>query len=348
MNIYTINQPFQRLEYIDIAKGIGMILVVIGHCINGKVFPGTWINSFHMPLFFILSGLCFNEKKYPVFLPFLEKRIKTLLLPCLYFSIAITFLSTLFFEDYTPTKLLHGFPGGLWFVFILFLCELIYWSISRIPSKLLQCVLLTLSLFIGLSLNRLHIQLPYSLCSVFAATFFYGFGHLSKNKIKSITDKKHLPFPYSILLAAAFILAPGVTVFFTKAFFSMSSNSIPKPELIYCLLAIMGAYGTLILSTLHIGKNLKRPILFIGNNTLTILGTHLFFITFVSQYVHPLIHNGMIYKIIEQNHSLDSRSNLLSHYKPKGKMDAGEKLNIKSWKQIIAHFMSNQSRTEVD
>lgn len=65
-----------RIEYIDIAKGLGMILVVVGHCINGKTFPGTWINSFHMPLFFILSGLCFSEKKYPTFFPFLKKELK--------------------------------------------------------------------------------------------------------------------------------------------------------------------------------------------------------------------------------------------------------------------------------
>lgn len=42
----TSPQQTNRIEYIDIAKGIGMILVVIGHCINGKTFPGTWINSF--------------------------------------------------------------------------------------------------------------------------------------------------------------------------------------------------------------------------------------------------------------------------------------------------------------
>lgn len=66
--------PKKRIEYIDIAKGIGMILVVIGHCINDKTFPGTWIYSFHMPLFFVLSGLCFSDKKYPTFLPFLWKK----------------------------------------------------------------------------------------------------------------------------------------------------------------------------------------------------------------------------------------------------------------------------------
>ena len=75
----------KRIEYIDIAKGLGIILVVIGHCIDGKTFPGTWISSFHMPLFFILSGMCFNASRYTSLIPFFYKRFKTLFLPLLFF-----------------------------------------------------------------------------------------------------------------------------------------------------------------------------------------------------------------------------------------------------------------------
>lgn len=66
-------QSPQRLEYIDLAKGIGIILVVIGHSINGHGITGHYISSFHMPLFFLLSGLCFNDSRYPNFTPFLKK-----------------------------------------------------------------------------------------------------------------------------------------------------------------------------------------------------------------------------------------------------------------------------------
>lgn len=51
-----------RLVYIDIAKGIAIILVVIGHLLQYN-FSGTykhilfnWIYSFHMPVFMMLSG----------------------------------------------------------------------------------------------------------------------------------------------------------------------------------------------------------------------------------------------------------------------------------------------------
>lgn len=46
---------------IDILKGIGMLLVIIGH--SGCPWPFYQaINAFHMPLFFIVSGLFFSTK----------------------------------------------------------------------------------------------------------------------------------------------------------------------------------------------------------------------------------------------------------------------------------------------
>lgn len=46
----------QHLEYLDLAKGIGILLVVIGH---GSL-NNFGINVFHMPLFFVLSGMTFT------------------------------------------------------------------------------------------------------------------------------------------------------------------------------------------------------------------------------------------------------------------------------------------------
>ena len=52
----------KRIDEIDIAKGIGIIMTIIGH----NVFAGyvkTFIYSFHMPLFFILAGLVMKKKE---------------------------------------------------------------------------------------------------------------------------------------------------------------------------------------------------------------------------------------------------------------------------------------------
>ncbi|WP_270224197.1 acyltransferase family protein [Lactiplantibacillus pentosus] len=48
----------KRIEWIDIAKGIAILAVVVGHTLgpyNGQLF-GSLIFAFHMPIFFMLSG----------------------------------------------------------------------------------------------------------------------------------------------------------------------------------------------------------------------------------------------------------------------------------------------------
>lgn len=52
----------RRSTFIDIAKGIGIILVVLGHLDTNGQISREVIYSFHMPLFFLLSGIFANTK----------------------------------------------------------------------------------------------------------------------------------------------------------------------------------------------------------------------------------------------------------------------------------------------
>lgn len=56
--IYSVMGELKtHYDYIDLAKGFGILLVILGH----GMFPCHFvIDSFHMPLFFILSGLTLN------------------------------------------------------------------------------------------------------------------------------------------------------------------------------------------------------------------------------------------------------------------------------------------------
>ncbi|MCD4694754.1 MAG: acyltransferase family protein, partial [Bacteroidales bacterium] len=51
----------QRFEWIDIAKGIGILLVVYGHCQPPPLIE-KFVYAFHMPLFFFISGFLFRHK----------------------------------------------------------------------------------------------------------------------------------------------------------------------------------------------------------------------------------------------------------------------------------------------
>ncbi|MCF2657191.1 acyltransferase family protein [Lacrimispora saccharolytica] len=74
-----------RINWIDTAKGIGIVLVVIGHT---RFFPKAIIDmifTFHMPLFFFLSGYVFREKSN-----FYVAQIKQLLLKYVILSFAFS------------------------------------------------------------------------------------------------------------------------------------------------------------------------------------------------------------------------------------------------------------------
>jgi fucose 4-O-acetylase-like acetyltransferase len=75
-----------RLDWLDAAKGLGILLVTLGHTDIPSQLK-TYIYTFHMPLFFFLSGYLFTLKKFPNLKVFLSKRTKSLVLPYLCFSL---------------------------------------------------------------------------------------------------------------------------------------------------------------------------------------------------------------------------------------------------------------------
>lgn len=71
-----------RIEWIDIAKALGVVFVVLGHTGLPEVFR-RWIYIFHMPLFFYISGMFFKPVTLDVAI---KKKGKAYLLPYFFFS----------------------------------------------------------------------------------------------------------------------------------------------------------------------------------------------------------------------------------------------------------------------
>lgn len=113
-----------RIDWIDLTKGIAIFLMVCGHT-SIPLSISNWIWSFHMPLFFIISGILFNATKYPNFNLFIKKRGKTLIIPYIIFSL-ITLLTI---HDQTLKEWLYkGWINGcaLWFIPVLFFAEIFF------------------------------------------------------------------------------------------------------------------------------------------------------------------------------------------------------------------------------
>lgn len=77
------NEKLMREKWIDIVKAILIIAVVWGHVYNNGIFR-RWLYSFHVPGFFLISGVCF---KYYDFKIYIKKKIKGIVVPYAFFSI---------------------------------------------------------------------------------------------------------------------------------------------------------------------------------------------------------------------------------------------------------------------
>lgn len=86
----------KRIGYIDIAKGIGIVLVVMGHNDFALISPFAhkFIYSFHMPMFFFMSGMFFKPDL--PFWKFLKNRFHRVLKPFLAILLLIYFASLSF------------------------------------------------------------------------------------------------------------------------------------------------------------------------------------------------------------------------------------------------------------
>ncbi|MFI3200386.1 MAG: acyltransferase [Eubacteriales bacterium] len=95
----------RRLEHLDMAKGIGMVLVVLGHSTYMSDSWQVWIISFHMPLFFVIAGMLmrYHREEEKPFGRAVSKRCKKLLPVYLLFS-----LVNLFFLSQLPIEYMEN------------------------------------------------------------------------------------------------------------------------------------------------------------------------------------------------------------------------------------------------
>jgi fucose 4-O-acetylase-like acetyltransferase len=139
-----------RITWIDQAKGIGIFLVVLGHTLRGlkasQIIPDSrafrltdsWIYSFHMPLFFLLSGLFAERRIDRGARAFVRDKLATLAYPYLVWSVLQTLaqFATSRYANHRPSLSDLGWILiepilQFWFLYALFLISLFYYALRR-------------------------------------------------------------------------------------------------------------------------------------------------------------------------------------------------------------------------
>ena len=113
-----------RIKWIDLAKGITIILMVIGHTGASPVIT-NWIYSFHMPLFFILSGYTTDWTKYN-FSRLVQRKTRGIMRPFVWYSLIMCLLIWAFNIEHPYSSLENGWGAyALWFIPVLYIASLV-------------------------------------------------------------------------------------------------------------------------------------------------------------------------------------------------------------------------------
>ncbi|MDY7989745.1 acyltransferase family protein [Paenibacillus polymyxa] len=133
----------KRLDWVDSARGIAIIAVFCGHFITPDRRLEIFCYSFHLQLFFLISGFFFKHNL--TFKAFLLGQTKRLLIPLIFFGI-LNILLFDFFQNKTSSDLWGQFisiftgfknhpAGELWFLASLFTVSLTYYSLNKVVKN---------------------------------------------------------------------------------------------------------------------------------------------------------------------------------------------------------------------
>lgn len=245
----------ERLRSLDIAKGIGIILVVWAHA-GG---PGSsLIYQFHMPLFFLISGYLFNSRN--TIKEFVIRKIESLYLPFVIWNLTVILLRTLrnLFASrptvsYTVKAAIKAvllldkdnqLLGATWFLGALFFMSVLYKLVETVMGDRKYKRLLITLLFTLLAVFGFAVNLSYFLSRTLILGMFFAFGYVVKEQ-KETFRKLDNPITAAVCFVLFMFIAMNNTA-------SMGHNEYSNP-ILFVVGACMASYSTIWLSA-QIGR----------------------------------------------------------------------------------------------
>lgn len=280
----------ERINWIDWAKSICMFLVVFAHChiTDEQRVITLIIYSFHMPLFFFLSGiLCKNKRS----LYHIRKDLLFIILPYYTYGIIDICKNCLITKQTSYNVILNSLQllivgkdisiGPIWFLFALFFCKQIFRFLHfRSTFNYYTIAILILSVIITYIIDKYNINIPLFADSALFGFPFFIIGHFSNsitNRLKSINTTSRV----LILL----MMLPLFTVCSICNGYVILADCIYGNNIFqyYCS-AILGISIIVISSTLLEKQNIRFVTTF-AYGTIVTLGFHGMLLQFFQYYL---------------------------------------------------------------
>lgn len=309
----------QRIHWIDICKAAAICAIVVGHVLRGGALQ-QYVLSFHVPLFFLLSGVVFSDGGNG-FASFFKSKVKSILIPyfiwgvisCVIYAflgkfaaaalgVSITqsdsFLMTLLsfiYGNESVITMVANLP--LWFLPCLFALYMIMYPTARcVPQKYLPAAAAACFAAGCINHNLLHLHgLPFNIENAVFMSGFFALGMCIKTTPLYCDKKRFSPLQAA---AAVLLLAVGAALSQMNGHIAYSW-SLYGTYWIYMAAALTGCSGWALLC-----RQLPRcrPIEAVGASTLAILVMHkfpiLFFQTLVPFVKQRLAENDPIWGLI--------------------------------------------------
>lgn len=178
----------KRIVYIDEIKGIAMLLVVLGHVTSTPMVIRGAIYSFHMPLFFIVSGIFFRPSNN------IKKDIRSLIVPYIVVGGAIMMYKvaySYYFNCEFEWKQILSFllveykfkeidlcGGAIWFLVVLFFSKFYLRTLIKMRCSIF--FLIAGSLVSIVFSKYTHVVLPFGISQTLVCSMFVFVGYKLK------------------------------------------------------------------------------------------------------------------------------------------------------------------------
>lgn len=264
-----------------------------------------------MPLFFLISGYCYNDAKYTTVTDFLKSKYKTLFLPYLvlsFYCLVIDVFKNVFYclrgnlsgaECMSSAiKRLIGiivslrgteYNIGIWYIPLIMVTMLLFFTIVKISKKndIFLIAFSSILFFIGIILAVLTIKLPWGVDVACIAIVFVLVGYLlKKHSLIDVINKQKFSI-WIVMLLSTFAIHTAFTYMnyrFIKTNVDMYTSTYG--HFLYYLLASTG--GAILVILLCIKLHVKI-IAQIGKNSLYFYGVHGIFIEVIGIIAYHII-----------------------------------------------------------
>lgn len=199
----------KRNRSIDIIKGILIVIVVAAHYKQGSLHD--FIFLFHMPVFFIVSGMLLNRNQ--VTSPsYVVRKLNSLMTPYITYLLWDFLIVRRDFSTKTTMRMLYGvraLTGVYWYITcFLFAIFILSYLLKKKPDKTVKVLILAGGIAVIESYLVDHIPLlqspgiPWNLDVSLMALVYIGIGFFHKEKIKKLIELDSVKYDMAALLTA--------------------------------------------------------------------------------------------------------------------------------------------------